>query len=428
MRPRKGDDRPASTPHRGPLAVTTGRRNARPVAYSRGLSGPSRRHAMALHFTRDEYAARLAATRERMAERSLDALLVLRPQSLYWLCGYDGEDFVRFQALLVGAEGDLVLLTDRAGRAQAGFSSIVEHIHLCADTNDSHPGEDLRRALNEHGFADATLGIEWDSACVPVSRGQRIAQALHDDAELVDASDLVATLRLVKSDAELAYLRRAGELAQATLGVALRESRPGAFLAEVRAAMLAECLRGDGDLPAQAGRMGAGAGALLTRARAGHDRIGATDLVVHEFATAYRRYHAALAMTLVTGSVDARQQRLFDACREALTTAETALRAGNTLGAVHEAQRRVLVGAGVDQYRVADGGCSMGVAFPPTWQEEPLVRHAEPLVLAPRMVFFVRVLLGDHENGLAASLGEQVVITTGTCERITRAPRELVNH
>ena len=44
---------------------------------------------MALHFSREEFAARQKRTREEMAKAGLDGLLIFRQESMYYLTGYD---------------------------------------------------------------------------------------------------------------------------------------------------------------------------------------------------------------------------------------------------------------------------------------------------------------------------------------------------
>lgn len=381
---------------------------------------------MALHFTREEYARRLAATRAQMEQRGFDGLLLFRQESMYWLTGYDTEGFVLFQAMLVDAEGRITLLTRSADREQAAQTSIVEEVHIWVDGAGQDPGGDLARMLDAHALGGRRVGVEWDAYGLSAARGRMVESALGERFRLDDASDLVRLLRMVKSNAELAYMRRAGELAQAALTVALRDSRPGVFLGDVRAAMLAECLRRDGDLPAHAWPMGTGSGALLVRYRAGQDRIGASDQVFHEFAAAYRHYHAALTLTLVTGSADTRHRQMFRTCRRALEACEEKLRAGNTVGDLFEAHRRVYVADGHGDHLLNVCGYQMGAMFAPTWMEDPLIRRDEPQVLQPGMVFFLHMLMVDRERGLMMALGEQAIVTAGTCERVTRVPRELV--
>ena len=69
---------------------------------------------MALHFTREEFAARRNRTCAEMQKVGLDGLLIFRPESLYWLTGYDTSGYSMFQGLYLRADGVLALLTRSA--------------------------------------------------------------------------------------------------------------------------------------------------------------------------------------------------------------------------------------------------------------------------------------------------------------------------
>jgi Xaa-Pro dipeptidase len=56
------------------------------------------------------------------------------------------------------------------------------------------------------------------------------------DARIVDASRLVAQVRLIKSPAEIGYLRRAGEIAEIEQRTALAAMHDGVLETEVAAA------------------------------------------------------------------------------------------------------------------------------------------------------------------------------------------------
>ena len=93
----------------------------------------------------------------------------------------------------------------------------------------------------------------------------RLQAALDGFCTLVDASDLVSRLRLVKSPAEIAYVRKAAELADLALDEAHRLAGPGADEGEILAAMQGAVIRGGGDDPANEFIIGSGADALLCR-------------------------------------------------------------------------------------------------------------------------------------------------------------------
>ena len=69
---------------------------------------------MILHFTEQEFEAREKKVIKSMKENNLDAILLFRQESMYWLTGYDTFGYVFFQCLLLTIEGNKMLLTRSA--------------------------------------------------------------------------------------------------------------------------------------------------------------------------------------------------------------------------------------------------------------------------------------------------------------------------
>ncbi len=66
---------------------------------------------MTIHFTADEFLKRKTKVIEELKKQNLDALLIFRQESMYWLTGYDTFGYVFFQCLILTSRGDQVLLT-----------------------------------------------------------------------------------------------------------------------------------------------------------------------------------------------------------------------------------------------------------------------------------------------------------------------------
>ena len=181
-----------------------------------------------------------------MAEHGLDGLLMFRQESMYYLTGYDTFGYVFFQCLYLGADGTMTLLTRAPDLRQARHTSVIEDIRLRVDAEDADPARQLRGILEEHGCRGRRLGVEWEAYGLTARNGQRLTAALEGFCALEDASELVSRLRVVKSPAELAYVRRAAELADDALDEANRLAQPGAFEGDILAAMHAAVFRGDG--------------------------------------------------------------------------------------------------------------------------------------------------------------------------------------
>ncbi len=381
---------------------------------------------MALHFSRDEFAARQRRAREEMAKSGFDGLLIFRQESMYYLTGYDTGGYSMFQGMYLGADGALALLTRSADQQQARLTSVVEDIRIWTDREGANPAAELRDMVAAYGGRGKRIGVEYHAYGLTAQRGRMVDAAFAGFCELIDASDLVRLLRLVKSPAELVYMRQAGRLVEEACAVSQRMTRPGAFVGAIYGEMMNTIMRGDGDPSASRWPLGAGEDALLVRYHTGHGTVAPRDQVQFEIAAAYRHYHAALMYVILTGEPDPRYRRMFDACAEALDACEAELRPGNTVGQVFAAHARVLTKAGHAGHFLNACGYTMGATYPPTWMDWPMVYAAEPQVLAPNMVFFLHMILLNSDTGLSMSLGETAIITETGCEPISRAPRHLL--
>jgi Xaa-Pro dipeptidase len=381
---------------------------------------------MALHFTEAELAGRRRAATEAMASHGLDGMLLFRQESLYYLTGFDTFGYVFFQCLYMGADGTMTLLTRAPDLRQARRTSVIEDIRVWVDGADADPIDDLIDILTEHGCRGARLGIEWDAYGLTAANGQRLVAALEEFCDTDDASYLVSRLRLVKSAAELAYVRQAAELADASLDEAIRLAGPGAFEGDILAAMQAAVFRGGGDDPANETVIGSGPDALLCRYHSGRRHLEAQDQLTLEFAGVYRHYHACLMRTICIGAVPPRQQALYDLAAEALAAVEAALKPGRPIGDAFDAHARVFDGAGHRAHRLNACGYSLGTTFAPNWMDWPMLYRRNPVEAQPGMVFFAHMILFDDEAGLAMTLGETVVITDEGSESLSRRSLQLI--
>ncbi len=381
---------------------------------------------MALHFAREEFSERRRRTLQAMATRGLDALLMFKQESMYWLSGYDSFGYCFFQCLVLRADGDLVLLTRAPDLRQAQHTSLLEDIRIWVDRADSDPAKQLCELLADKGVSGKRLGIEYDSYGLTAANGKRVDAALEGFAVAVDASDLIDRLRLVKSAAEIECVRRAAALADAALEAATRETRAGADEGDILAAMQGAVFRGGGDYPGNPFIIGSGQDALLCRYQSGRRKLDPQDQLTLEFAGVWRQYHACLMRTLVIGEPLPRQLAMHAACREALLACEAKLVPGTPMGEVFDAHARVLDAHGMRAHRFNACGYSLGTVYAPCWMDWPMFFAANPVEIGPGMVFFLHMILMDSEAGLAMTLGRTSLITARGPEPLSAASLELI--
>jgi Xaa-Pro dipeptidase len=378
-----------------------------------------------LHFSEAELADRRTRAQAAMKARGLDALLMFRQESHFYLTGYDTFGYVYFQTIVLTADGRMVLLTRSADKRQAEYTSVVSDIRIWMDKEGANPAEDLKAILAELKLKGGKLGVEYEAYGLTARNGKRLEAALAGFATLEDASDLVTRLRLVKSPAEIAYVRRAGALCDAAWFKAIEIAKPGVFEGDILAGMHAEIFKGGGDDPANEFIIGSGTGKLgghlMCRYFSGRRTLEKDDHLTLEFAGAYRHYHSCLFRTIRLGGQTDRQNDLYKASRDALAACEQALRPGRTVGDVFQAHAKTLDDAGLKAYRLNACGYSLGTTYAPNWMDWPMVYADNPVVIEPGQVFFLHMIIFDQDSGIPACVGRTSLVTDRGAEVLSKA-------
>ncbi len=104
---------------------------------------------MGLHFSTEEFSKRKQEVLNSMKEQNLDALLMFRQESMYWLTGYDTFGYVFFQTLILDQKENIILLTRAPDLRQAQNTSNIKDIRIWVDQDGINPTDDLKQILNE---------------------------------------------------------------------------------------------------------------------------------------------------------------------------------------------------------------------------------------------------------------------------------------
>ena len=117
---------------------------------------------MSLHFSTKEFDQRKSKVIYEMKRQNIDALLMFRQESMYWLTGYDTFGYVFFQTLVLDQKGNISLLTRAPDLRQAQNTSNIDDIRIWVDKDGSNPTNDLKVILDEFNLKGKYLGIEYE--------------------------------------------------------------------------------------------------------------------------------------------------------------------------------------------------------------------------------------------------------------------------
>ena len=381
---------------------------------------------MAIHFSKQEFENRKKNVLESMQKEKLDALLMFRQESMYWLTGYDTFGFVYFQCLILTVNGDLILLTRAPDLRQAQNTSIIKDIRIWIDKNESNPAEELKNILNELNLGNKTLGVEYEAYGLTGRNSIKLNNSLNRSYKLTDKSELISYLRLIKSEEEIVYVKKAAELADRALESVWKIAKPGQSESKILADMQSVIFEGGGDYPANEFIIGSGHNALLCRYQSEKRILDNIDQLTIEWAGTYKHYHSAMFRTIPIGKANPKHIKMHEACVEALSACENKLKPGNKVGDVFDMHAEVFDRLGYKKCRMNACGYSLGTTFAPNWMDWPMLYTGNPVVLQPGMVFFMHMILMDSDNNIAMNLGETYLLTDNGNERLGKKKLDLV--
>lgn len=383
-------------------------------------------------FDKEEFAARLAKTKARMARAGLDALYVSEPANLNYLTGYDGWSFYVHQGVLVAQDAALPVWIGRGQDVNgARLTTILPQENIVGYSDDhvqsqaKHPLQAVARVIRERGLERATIGIEADSFYF-TAKSLDVLKAELPNARFVDAGTLVNWVRAVKSDAEIGLMQQAARIAEKTMARAIEVIGPGVRQCDAAAEILATATHGTeafgGDYAAIAPLMPTGVGTSCPHLTWRDAPFAAPAGTTVEIAGVRHHYHVPLTRTVYLGQPPQKMRKAADVVVEGLEAALGVAKPGAGSRDVHAAWTKAIERHGF--FKDSRCGYSIGLGYPPDWGERTIsLRSIDETVLEPNMTIHFMPGLWLDDWGIAIS--ESIRITETGVEAFCDFPRRL---
>jgi Xaa-Pro aminopeptidase len=327
-----------------------------------------------LPFSDQEYNDRLKKTREKMSQLGIDLLYVTLPEGHCYLHGYEVTWY-------------------RAQSQKAWYPMTATAVHVDHDQMIFIGGENAvpswakdRRGVQgggtPEGSAKAVAKLLSDEKWL--KPGTRVGQEfwsylpnravseifskafLEKSAKVVDGSDVMRKVRLIKSPAEIEAIEMAARIADIGHRAIANGFRPGMSHAEVYSLATSAMFNAGGEIA------GIAQGVIPTKPKTLHlipsrRTIEAGEPFIVDLGGVYKRYHANIARTFYWGDPTPELQRLSDAAKGGIEVLVKTAQAGTPVATVNKAMRDFYKEAGVYDIRGYSGGYDIGIAFPPDW-------------------------------------------------------------
>ena len=297
-------------------------------------------------FTAEEFADRLRRVREAVGAAGLDALFAVHPSSIHWLTGSDAKSYQEFQCLMVGARDEPLAVLTRNGEVhEFETDSLAEEVTGYGGNENEDPVAAFARFAGRYGMLGKRVGLEVPGFYLHPHHYAGLKQFF--GASLVDATGLVAELKLRKSLAELEYVRRAAAIAD--LGIERFASELAAGQTELALAggVYETLLRYGSGIAASPINLVSGPRSAYSHGAPTERVLQRGDFVNIEFGATYRRYTATIGRQFVLGEPTARMREIYDVVRRASDAMLGTIRDGVAARVPHLAAKAVIGEAGL---------------------------------------------------------------------------------
>jgi Xaa-Pro dipeptidase len=369
-------------------------------------------------FTPLEFQGRVGRLRRRMQAAGVELALFDEIEAMAWLTGY-GNSENRWRCVGIPLDGEpfffIRVLDEGPCRERVWFDDVPTYL----DWED--PMAALAAVLARRGLADAVIGLDLGSYCLPPRRYAAMQAAL-PRAKFVDLGPVVNELRLIKSPAEIALLRKAAGVADEALRRAAAACRAGGTQRDAAKAAMAAFvdLGADPDGP---GPITAGRGGDFLHGHLGNATLAAGDVVHIELIPRVEGYGARVMRCVSLGAPDPALARAAERLAALQDRQIAAIRPGAVAGEVDKVLREAVLATGLRARFDNITGYTLGLYSHATPRTSDFTRIFHPGAdwqVEAGMVFHMYVAAAG------ASFSETVLATDEGCERLTRFPRELI--
>lgn len=385
------------------------------------------------NFTKQEYLDRVQRVQRRMETDGLDVLITCNPANMNYLTGYDGWSFYTPQLVALGLNDAepicIVRGIDRPGGLVTTYlqeENMIGYPDHYVQSDDKHPMDWIGSVLVERGLGDGRIGIDMDAYYYSARAHESLRSAM-PNATISDAKNLVNWARIIKSPAEIGYMRDAAKLVEIAMQAGIDAIEPGTRQCDAVAEIYNAQIRGTkdfgGEYTAIVPMLPTGIGTTTPHLTWNSEPFKQGEGTILELAGCRMRYHCPMSRTVYLGKPPERMADVAKVCVEALNVAIEAASPGTTCEAVHAAWNSVVSRHGI--VKESRMGYSIGLNYPPDWGEHTLsIRPGDTTELQPGMT--VHVMPGIWLDDWGIEISEAVLIGDKAAERLCDFPQELV--
>lgn len=240
-----------------------------------------------------------------MKREGIDGMMILGLESYCYFTG----DIRKQPRLMVPAVGQPRVIVFESEADEVRKSTWIEEIITYRALHEMMAG--VINFISSLGVENPKIGFEFEFS-TPAFLIQRFEIA-NPNVEIVDAKPVISELRKIKEDVEVEAIKKASEIADLGMKIALETTKPGVTELEVATEIEYKMKKAGAERVAFPIFVNSGYRSLWLHGLATHKKIEEGDLVLIDIGPVYNGYCADLCRTFSVGKTSHNKKRLYEA-------------------------------------------------------------------------------------------------------------------
>ncbi len=340
-----------------------------------------------------------------LQEKQLDGVIISKSANVRYFSGFTGT-----AGILICTQDKGLLITDSRYIEQAKKQAV--------DFEIIKQGKNIINSISDEIQSLTILRLGFESDFLTWDLHTEIAEKLINQ-ELVPIK--LDSLRMIKNDTELAYIKAAVDIADQAFEYILDYLRPGVSEFDIAAELEYKMRKLGAQKPAFDTIVASGARSALPHGIAAAKRIESGDIVTMDFGAVYEGYHSDITRSVVIGQATSKQREVYEIVLAAQLAALDSLNPGRTGAEIDAIARDQITLAGYGEFFGHGLGHGLGLSI----HEEPRLSPSGCVVLQPGMVVTVEpgIYLPDWGG---VRIEDTVVISAYGCQVLTSSDKQLI--
>ena len=377
-------------------------------------------------FEISEFEKRHSRVRLEMEKSGIELLLVFAPANINYLIGTPSKGYQEFQVLFFPLKPDkLTIITRLPDSPHLKAESLADEVIGWGGREPEDPIDVMKRVMRERNFSGLQTGVEVPYYYLHPYDYKKIIDLIGDSL-VKDATDLIGSIRLTKSPAEIEYVKKAAHILDKSMETCLKSINAGKTERQVSADIHHTLLLSGSDIPSSPMNFLTGPRSAFAHAEPPDRVISNGDFMHIQFGAHWKRYCCTIGRQISLGKPTQRMLDIYQVARDAVDACIAAIKPDVPATVPHEAAKNIISKAGMDSYRLHMTGYAVGAAFPPSWVEPLVLESNCPYILQEGMVIAVEPPLFGFEDGLGVRVIENVLINKNGAQSLCKTTRDLI--